>query len=452
MKTRFGLLITLTAVTAIVFAGCAPDAPATTPVVPPTGETPVPEPVDPTDEMPSFAGQTLSVASTTGGGGTGTQPAYDACAVELGINLDLVQLPYAELRERALLDFVSNTGTYDVVQVDGAIWAAEMAPYLVPLDDLLASDPLPEHDDFIPAVLNAMRVPYPSGTTYAIPIRYGTLIYHYRADLFREAGLTAPQNWDEYLDVAQKLTGDGVYGTLHAGQQGNFLVYNWFAFLYGFNSDFLNEDQTEVVMGDRAVEATQFWADLYLTHQVVPPGITSYEHGDVIVAMQQGVGASSITYSPYALNFIDPTDSRFPGVENWGWAAIPTRDPGQQSGGVGSGWGLGINRDARNQDLAWEFIKCATSPEMNLMVALEAANAPVRRSVFLNPEFQSLFPAADATLEALEGDRIRPGLTNWTAIEEVLASELSQALVGSKSARDSINDSIRQINELLQRQ
>ena len=90
--------------------------------------------------------------------------------------------------------------------------------------------------------------------------------------------------------------------------------------------------------------------------------------------------------------------------------------------------------------MAWEFIKCATGPEMNLKIALEHANAPVRRSVFLNPDFIAAFPAAEATLAALEGDRIRPGLSNWTAVEEMLASELSQALIGEKSAEDAIND------------
>lgn len=434
----------------MLVTACSPAGPAEQPAVAPTDAVAVPPETEPS--QPSFAGQRINVASTTGGGGTGTQPAYEACAAQLDVDLNLVQLPYAELREKALLDFVSRTATYDVVQVDGAIWAAEMAPYLVPLDDLLASNPLPDHDDFIPAVLSAMRVPYPTGTTYAIPIRYGTLIYHYRQDLFDEAGVAAPTNWDEYLDAAQKTTKDGVYGTLHAGKQGNFLVYNWFAFLYGFNSDFLNEDQSEAAMGDRAIEATQFWVDLYNVHKVVPPGMTSYEHGDVIPAMQQGVAASTITYSPYALEFLDPEKSNFPDLSSWGWAPIPVKDPGQQGGGVGSGWGLAINKDSQNQDLAWEFIKCATSPEMNLMVALEAANAPVRRSVFLNPQYQALFPAAEATLAALEGDRIRPGLTNWTAVEEVMASELSQALVGSKSPQDAITDSIRQVNDLLKNQ
>lgn len=431
----------------LLISACSPATPA------PEIEVPATEAVEEEEEdVVSFEGMTISVASTTGGGGTGTQPAYENCAQQLGVRLNLVQLPYAELREKALLDFVSRTATYDVIQVDGAIWAAEMAPFLEPLDDYLATNPLPDPDDFIPAVLNAMRVPYPSGTTYAIPIRYGTLIYHFRKDLFEEAGLSAPQTWDEYLDAAQKLTSGDIYGTLHAGKQGNFLVYNWFAFLYGHNSDFLNPDQAESVMGDRAVEATDFWAKLYNEHKVVPPGMTSYEHGDVIPAMQQGVGASSITYSPYALNFLDPNNSQFGDIQYWDWASIPVKDPGQQSGGVGSGWGLGINKDSPNKELAWEFIKCSTGPEMGLLTALEAANAPVRRSVFLNPEFQVLFPAAEATLAALEGDRIRPGLVNWTAVEEVLASELSQALVGHKSAQDAVNDANRQINDLLKEQ
>jgi multiple sugar transport system substrate-binding protein len=415
-------------------------------------EEPMEEPTEAMEEPAGFEGMTISVASTTGGGGTATQPAYEGCAEQMGVELELVQLPYAELREKALLDFVSGTATYDVIQVDGAIWAAEMAPYLEPLDPYLESNPLPDPDDFIPAVLNAMRVPYPSGTTYAIPIRYGTLIYHFRKDLFDEAGLTAPVTWDDYLDAAQKLTTGDQYGTLHAGKQGNFLVYNWFAFLYGHKSDFLNEANTESAMGDQAIEATDFWAKLYYEYEVVPPGMTSYEHGDVIPAMQQGVAASTITYSPYALAFMDPEASQFPSLDYWDWTSIPIKDEGQKSGGVGSGWGLAINKDSPNKDLAWEFIKCATGPEMGLKIAVENANAPVRRSVFLHPDFIAAFPAAEATLAALEGDRIRPGLTNWTAVEEMLAAELSQALIGEKSAEDAINDSNEQLNKLLQEQ
>lgn len=458
-NNRLWWLLTLTLLIPLLIIGCsttgAPSAePTAEPAeaVEPAEEEPAEEPADEEEaaegESP-YAGRTLTVVQSTGGGGDGVRPGIELWAETVGANVEITQLPYAELREKALLDFVSGTATYDVVQIDGAIWAAEMAPYLVPLDDLLESDPLPESEDFIPAVLRAMRVPYPDGTTYAIPVRYGTLIYHYRQDLLEATGLPAPATWDEYLAAAQAMTDGNIYGTTHAGKQGNFLVYNWFAFLYGFGSDFLNPDQTESVMGDRAVKATDFWADLYLEHKVVPPGMIAYEHDDVITAIQQEVAASAITYSPYALNFIDPENSLAAGKMAWGPIPYDDSVEGLAPGGVGSGWGLAINADSPNQDMAWDMIKFVSGPETQLKLALESANAPVRRSVFLNPEFQELFPAAEATLASLEGDKIRPGLTNWTAIEEVLAAELSAALVGDKSPEEAIQASNEQINSLL---
>ncbi|HBY93129.1 MAG TPA: hypothetical protein DEP84_04050 [Chloroflexi bacterium] len=398
-----------------------------------------------------YAGKTLSVLQPTGGGGRGVQPGIEAWAKENGVKLQITQLAYAEVRQKALLDFTSHTSTYDVVQVDGAIWASEMAPFLEPLDPWLQKDPLPEQDDFIPAVLKAMRVPYPDGTTYAVPVRYGTLIYHYRKDLFDAAGIQNPPTyWDEYLADAQKTTKDGVYGTVHAGKQGNFLVYNWFAFLYGFGGNFLTPDQSKSMLNEPAsIEATQFWADLYNKYHVVPPGMTSYEHDDVITVMQQGLVASAITYSPYALEFEKPDKSKVVGKVAWSSIPIKRDVPDLKSGGVGSGWGFAINKDSANKDIAWDLIKYVSSPKVQLDLAINAANAPVRRSTFLNADYQKVFPAAEATLKALEGDRIRPGLRNWTAVEDMMAAELSAALVGQKSGTEAMEEGDAKLNDLL---
>jgi multiple sugar transport system substrate-binding protein len=393
----------------------------------------------------AVAQESLTVVTSAGGAGRAFTAAAELFTQETGIQVNVIPTPYAEVREQQLLELVTGTGNLDLISLDGQLWLSDFVDFLEPID---VSDE--ELDRFVPAMVDLFRFG-PEGTLYALPARVGGWVLMYRTDLFEEAGLEPPETWDDFLHAAQTLTGDGVYGFVPALQQGNFLVVQWIPFLRGFGADVLTEDHSAAAFNtEQGREATQFFVDLYLEHGVVPPGAIAYEHDGVIVAMQQGLGAMAITYSPNFLAMINPESSVVADR-----LAVSGRIPYDPDAGLSagiseiSGWGFGIARDSQNKELAQQFVDFVTSHEIQLRIALENANAPTLRSVYNDPEYIEVYPSAAEVVQALEGARTRPGVENWTLIEDILARELSMILAGSKSVEQALNDAEAAVNAAL---
>ena len=392
-----------------------------------------------------FGKETISVIVSAGGSGRTFQAAANHFSEATGIDVKMVQYSYAEVREKQLLEMLSNTGSLDVISVDGQIWVAELNNYLMPLK-------LKEADleRFVPSMVDFFRYGKQK-ELYALPVRIGGWVLMYRKDLFQKANLQPPKTWDEFLDTAKKLTKDGVYGFAPALQQGNFLVAQWTPFLYSFNGHILNKAMTKVAFNDKAGQkATQFLVDLYRKHGVVPPGAISYEHDGVIAAMQQGLAAMAITYSPNFLAMNDPGKSKVAGKLAIS-GTIPYDSSTHLKKGITelSGWGFGVAKMSRHKEAALKFIQFITSPEEQLRLAVENTNAPTVKSVYSNPKFLNVFPAGPELLQALSNAQNRPGVPMWTNIEDELAAELSAAVNGVKTVKEALADAEKNVNQFL---
>jgi len=109
------------------------------------------------------------------------------------------------------------------------------------------------------------------GNIYGLPKDIGPFAMAYNVDLFKAAGITAPDpnnpwTWDEFIENAKKLTsGEGtskVYGSA---------PYSVEAAVWSNGADWLNADKTKITVTDPAfAEAVQWIADLILVHGVVP--------------------------------------------------------------------------------------------------------------------------------------------------------------------------------------
>src|SRR2546425_587380 len=88
-----------------------------------------------------------------------------------GIRMDIVELPYANLFEKAMLDLDSRTGAYDVIMMDDP-WFPRLASdeKLAALEPFYRNAGLPGPEpDFVATSLALCHEPYPSGRLYALP-------------------------------------------------------------------------------------------------------------------------------------------------------------------------------------------------------------------------------------------------------------------------------------------
>ncbi|UCC53127.1 MAG: extracellular solute-binding protein [Anaerolineaceae bacterium] len=130
-----------------------------------------------------------------------------------GAKINVIIVPFSDLYQQILTDVATETNSYD-----GWVFAPQwMGDFIVPgyVEDLtsyVAADETIEWEDVAP-FFRDFSATY-EGNVYTIPLDGDFHMGYFRTDLLADAGLEAPQTWDDYLEIAatfhgQDLNGDG---------------------------------------------------------------------------------------------------------------------------------------------------------------------------------------------------------------------------------------------------
>jgi multiple sugar transport system substrate-binding protein len=392
----------------------------------------------------------LRIFGGTGASGRAWSAVVEKFQKDTGIEVELLQFPYAELREKLLFELSTGSSSLDVVIVDDLIWLADLYKFMEPLEPFIEKTGY-DLSQNLESMVNLFKWTDDNGDEhiYALPARVGGRALVYRKDLIPEP----PRTFEELLEIAIDITKNnpGMYGYVASMSQHTDMVADYLPFLRGFGADVFSEDLTRPIFNSpEGLAATQFFVDLYQKYEVVPKGAVTYNHDGTILAMQQGLAAMTISYSPYIHEMNDPEKSPYAG--NFAMAPyIPyAKDSGLETGvSTLSGWGFGISKFSHNKDLAWEFVQYVAKTETQLWLAIEHGNAPSAKAVFSNPEYLAIDPFAETVLEVYAHGAPRPAGNKWVQVEDVLAAEVSAALAGEKTAEQALQDAEQRVLRIL---
>jgi len=157
--------------------------------------------------------------------------------------------------------FLINFRKYGQFVEQGGI--AEVQPYLD------ASDVIAE-DDFVEPPLEAFR--FDGETLSCQPQNVSNLVAYVNLDLFEEAGLEVPYDgwtWDEFVVAAEAMTNEDTYGL---GTEASIIRLAPFVWSNGGEVVDDPDAPTRLTLDEGpAREAYDFFLDLSLVHEVVPP-------------------------------------------------------------------------------------------------------------------------------------------------------------------------------------
>ena len=232
-----------------------------------------------------------------------------------------------------------------------------------PLDDLIAADKMTNASfmgQFFPALSgNAVIDTY----VYGAPFQNSTPLLYYNADHFKAAGLDPekpPQNWQELLDAAKKLTvrdGDRVtrWGVM---LPSNYDYGGWVleAMTMSNGGRYYNEEYGGEVYYDAPsmLGALTFWSDLANKHKVHPTGETK---APAITTAFLGGQASMMILSTGSLTFVR-ANAKFP----FKVAFVPRNVRNAVPIGGGS-LVQPVGLDEAKRKAGWTLIKYLTSAE-----------------------------------------------------------------------------------------
>lgn len=230
------------------------------------------------------------------------------------------------------------------------------------------------------------------GKKYGMPFVADLSVWMWNKKLYKQAGLDpekGPTTLQEFADQARAVAklGNGISGTYWGGNCGGCEVFTWFPIAWADGETILNADGTE------SHAASDEWKSIYkIFHDMAADGTA------LMPDTKNETGATWTSYFPKGTIGVMPMPATLVGLTSDTLAdsdigVTPIAGlKGGQSTFVG-GDDIGISRDSKKADAAWNFIAWLQSDEAQVEVVAKNGNVLTRTDLANNK-----YSAADPRL------------------------------------------------------
>jgi multiple sugar transport system substrate-binding protein len=352
-----------------------------------------------------------------------------------GIDVNVIEVPTAEMFTKILQEHRAGTGAYDALNVIPS-WMADLvrAGALEPLDEYVDKYGYRDELETIAPVYrdNQMKV---GDTIYGFPDDGDVFVFYYRKDIFEEEGLEPPKTWQEFAEICNQLTekyGPDMYGA------GMFREnpYPQFLFQERFRVEggkFFDEETMKATINDEI--GVKVLTEMREENACMPPGVESWGFVENLAAFLAGDTAMTVSWPPYgrwaagygtdeaALSWVPKSEI----AGKVGYALPPGGHPQ-----LAAGFSLAVSSSSDKKEPAYLFIQWLNSEDVSLeRVQLPyALRDPFRDSHFASEEYKSRWPDAPEYLATLQEGAVTGlldlSLLQTDAYEEALRQGLSR--------------------------
>ncbi len=382
-----------------------------------------------------------------------------------GIDVRFEMTPPGQIRQKAVLDLSSKTGTWATHAADPMYYDLYVTnDWVDPLDGYLGDAKLTDNDwfqyeDILAGWRGATSV---GGSPFGIPFDGEATIQVYRKDVFDKLGLKPAETFDEFTsnaaaahDPDNRLWGTALRGFRGAGQN----MYIYPSIFRSFGGEWFDNTGKMVVNGPEAIAALNWYVNLL--NNYAPPGVENWNWPDIADAFGQGTVASYIDAHGSAAVITNPEKSKV--IGKIGFARWPKGPSGKRVSSIWN-WSFPINGALSQKDkvATWLFIQWAASKETQVATTYAFPGAykrtgANRTSVWEIGEYRATLEAAGdnyiaaATTSFAEDTDVewRPRLPQWPAVGDTMATAIQAALVGQSTVTDALNEAQKKIEAIL---
>jgi multiple sugar transport system substrate-binding protein len=361
-------------------------------------------------------------------------------AAHPGVKVNTQYISWTHLDEKLTISFAGGVAP-DVFQV-GAEYVGGLAyrGMAEQLDEYV--ERWGEADDYFSASWGTCVY---RGKVYGLPYLSAPRVLLYRKDLLKEAGFEGPpETWEELAEAAERMT---VRRGPVIDLAGMNLPVSWqifVEFLWENGGQIFDEEgKRSLLNSPEAVDALQFYADLYNTHRVCPTAGMPVAGGSVpVFASKRAAMEIMNQFGIYNVKKYAP--ELLPEV---GIAPTPRRKERVVS--VYTDW-LAMSPQGTHKELAWELMTFLMEPEN-----LAAYNAtlffiPPRRSAVEAAEFMEENPQLGEFVSLMEEyGRSLPAIPEWFEIRTGLQAAVEAAIYETKTPEEALRDYSRELDDLL---
>lgn len=439
---RVGALL---AATGIVLAACAP--PTVQQAAKPAA------PAAPAAEAPAAKAPAETEGEVTVLGNAFSKPVLDAMQAEFNtkypkvkvtINLDAstdyAEALFAKGAANSLEDVIFNADLFVPPFVDAGL--------LVDMEALSKADTSFKMDDIYDSILGLGKVGFKPGV-YMIPSGLDTVQMYYNKTAFEKAGVpmpTADMKWDDLITACKTL--------MEKNPDTYCFDYSdWWAYfvpwIEGYGGRVLSEDGKKSQFSSPEARAgLQAYAELWTKHKVTPlPGAGVQ---DCFISQKCFV----FFHIPLLIStFREKVADKF----DWDVQFTPSQ-PKKHVTGMGT-YGFSITKNAKNPQLAWEFLKTLVSPKIQKELFVQRKTAPLLKSLANDPDLQKDDGKPPKNMKAfLEGGSIGIFPQNYPVkcgglysgeVNSVIKTMLESLMRGKATVEQATTDADAQIQACL---
>lgn len=373
----------------------------------------------------------------------------------------------ADIKPKASADFAAHTGIYDIVGL--LFWYTEdwaEPGFIEPLDEYMENSPegFCGMDSFIEPSGETFLY---NGSIYALPQFTQTGLLYINRELFEKYDpvnpetpeIEYPNTMEEVEKAAKALTndtdGDGVidqYGITSRGKPDSEGFYTMNGWMHASAGRMFTDDMKVRILEPGYVDAMEQYVRLLRDYG--PPGQATFgwwewkcafEEGNVGMAYDDGHEAIMLVGTP-AWNETD-------------WTLAPLGPSGNRAQ-VWYAEGNCINADSKHKDLAWEWLKWASSEEIIEKIIRDyGAIEPIHTSFLTEAYYEEMYESLDlgrwyeARVAMLPYTRYVgyfPRITGYSEMATSFARQISSAIGGDISTEEALETAAAEITEIIE--
>ncbi|WP_163538161.1 sugar ABC transporter substrate-binding protein [Gracilibacillus sp. YIM 98692] len=360
---------------------------------------------------------------------------FEAANPNIKVNVEFFSID--GMFDKYLISLRSGNGP-DLVNI-AADWTTPFAAVggLLQLDDYIESDNV-DLNDFWEGALSTVKV---NDGIYGLPYRSETHGLYYNADMLEQSGITAPpETWNDVLEAAKLMQENGNNGIALVGDQSGNLSYQVINFIRSFGGSVLNEDNTKSLLHEpKALEAAQYYVDLYKKHQVTPQSTMDNDNTDNRNLFSAGEAAMF-----FSGNYdIQPIKDSSPDL-NFKTALFPHKE-GEDKGVILGGWNIAATSFSEHPEAAWKFVNFIASAETSVKYSNTFSS---RKSALENPKYQDELVKPFG--EMLQHGKPLTPIPQMGQIRNIIFNRIQAAMVGDATVEESMKAASEEIDALLQ--
>ncbi|HXW30783.1 MAG TPA: sugar ABC transporter substrate-binding protein [Xanthobacteraceae bacterium] len=357
---------------------------------------------------------------------------------QTGVTLNFTIVPYDQVQAQATLDVQSGANHFDVHDYWYAgIGALVEDNVVVDITDLIEKDKDKiQPADYIASIYDAYTLV--KGRRWGLPYDGDSHVLFFNTDILARHGLKPPATWDAYYQAVKTITEkektNGIYGTALLGFKVPVIIVSSYANrLAGFGGAFLKDNRPNL-LSEESLAATEELVRV-APYALPTPSETAFDQA--LPAFLSGKIAFLEFWTDLGVRSQDPQNSKI--VDKWDVVQLPVGGQNKRPiAALDAGFGWAISTGSKKKELAWQFVRWATSREVGLKL-LTTPNSgidPTRVSTLNAPEYKAFAPKVQgAATASLEGALVWPNGPQSPRLLDALTEQLALILAGQVKPR-----------------